>query len=92
MTAKWTHIDTNERTVQAGPGRLGGLILSHGESAPQTVTLYDGVSAAGGRVIARLVVAPESCPAWFYFEPEMAFSTGLVIEPGNCQVQALCYG
>ena len=91
MAQKWTHIATTERTVQVGAGRLGGLIVSHDQSSAQAVTVYDGVSAAVGTLIARLIVAPETSPAVVYFEPELPFSAGLVVEPGNCQVQVLSY-
>jgi hypothetical protein len=91
MSHKWTHVDTNERTVQVGAGRLGGLIISHDQSSVQAVTVYDGVSAALGTRIAQLIVAPQTSPAVVYFEPELPFTTGLVIEPGNCQVQVLSY-
>jgi len=91
MAYKWTHIDTNERTVQVGAGRLGGLIVSHDLSTAQAVTVYDGVSAALGARIARVIVAPQTSPAVVYFEPELPFSAGLVVEPGNCQVQVLSY-
>lgn len=91
MGHKWTHIDTNERTVRTGAGRLGGLIVSHDQSSAQAVAVYDGVSAALGTLIARVCVAPETSPAVVYFEPELPFTAGLVIVPGSCQVQVLSY-
>ena len=91
MAYKWTHVDTNERTVQVGAGRLGGLVVSHAQSSAQAVTVYDGVRAAAGTLIARVIVAPQTSPAVVYFEPELPFTTGLVVEPGNCQVLVLSY-
>ena len=91
MAQRWTHVDTNERTVQVGAGRLGGLIVSHAQSSAQAVAVYDGVSAAVGTLIARVIVAPQTSPAVVYFDPELPFTAGLVVEPGSCQVQVLSY-
>ena len=91
MAHKWTHVDTHERTVQVGAGRLGGLIVSHAQSSAQAVAVYDGVSVAAGTLIARVIVAPQASPAVVYFDPELPFTAGLVVEPGSCQVQVLSY-
>lgn len=94
MAQKWTHVETSERTLHTGSGRLAGLILSHGESSAQSVAVYDAVSSsdAGKVILAVITVAPGASPATLYFEPDYPFSRGLVIVPGNCKVQVLSYG
>ena len=94
MAQKWTHVATSERTLHTGSGRLAGLILSHGESSAQSVTVYDAVSSADAAkvTLAVITVAPQASPAILYFEPDYPFSRGLVIVPGNCSVQVLSYG
>ena len=94
MAEKWTHVETSERTIHTGAGRLGGLIVSHDESTAQEITVYDGVSSADVNKVklVGLKIAPEASPAPVYFEPPCSFSRGLVIVPGNCYVCVLSSG
>lgn len=70
-----------------GPGALRGILVSHAQPAPQTVTLYDN-TAASGTVLATLRVQPTSSPflAMFSVENAPRFDVGLSWTGPNCEL------
>jgi hypothetical protein len=80
-------------TVHAGRGYLGCLALSHSESSPQTVIVYDNTTAAG-TVLMQLIVNPSLAPSVVQFNEKLMpqYSTGLAIDPANCSGLVLAIG
>lgn len=74
-------------TVHSAAGRLIAVLVSHAQAGVQTVTFYDNTAAAG-TVILVLNIDPAQCP--YYLElprdAAIAFSTGLHINQGNCDI------
>lgn len=79
--------------VHAGAGWLSGVVASHAQAAAQTVTIYDNTAAAGVPVLV-VHVAPAASPAVVMLTPGQAipFSTGLVVDPGGCDVGVWAVG
>lgn len=78
-------------TIISGRGSIIALLISHDQSSPQTVTLYDNVTASG-TVLAQITVAAEQSPAWIRFADNypLRFSDGLTVDPGtHCDVQVM---
>ena len=77
------------KTLHTGQGKLIAYLVSHGESTVQAVTFYDAATAAG-TVLHKVYVAPEQCPTYFKFGPgagePVTFTSGLSVDPGNCDV------
>ena len=73
--------------IITGKGLLHGLLVSHAEEDPQTVTIYDN-TAASGTVLLVLYVAREQCPALLLFPRREAipFTTGLSATYTNCEL------
>jgi hypothetical protein len=75
------------RLVASGAGRIRQVVVSHGESTAQTVTLYDGLNAAAN-VLCVLKIASGSSPDVLAFpkDLELCFRYGLFVDPGLCEV------
>jgi hypothetical protein len=69
-------------------GRLMGYVASHGLATVQTVTFYDN-TAANGAILHRMYV-PANLPVHLKFGQQpgemVSFSSGLTVDPGNCEV------
>jgi hypothetical protein len=83
----------NTTLAASGPGLLHALLISHAQTAVQTVTLYDATEAPNGQILAVIHVHPHQSPAWVPFsgpgsQSALAFRAGLVIAAGSCDVLA----
>jgi len=78
---------TSNTNIHAGTGAVIYLIINHSESTAQTVTVYDSLIASG-TVLASFKVAEAASPSTIRFPRPyyLRFTTGLTVEPGNCQV------
>ena len=74
-------------TLHSAAGRLLAFLISHAQATVQTVTFYDN-TAASGTVILAVNVDPTESPVFIRFgrEAGIAFSTGLHVNQGNCDV------
>jgi hypothetical protein len=81
------------RAVHTGSGYLAAVIVSHAESATQTVTFFDGHDT-GGDVILVLQVASQRSPMYLAFSSRypVRFDHGLTVDPGNCEVFVILEG
>jgi hypothetical protein len=77
--------------VHTGSGYLLGYLVSHEESTAQAVFFYDNTEA-GGTIIQKVFIAPEQSPAYIRWKTGIAFSTGLYVVPGNCEVSVWVSG
>ena len=82
-----TRVFGSAKKLHTGFGQLTSYLISHKEAAAQTVTFYDNTTA-NGTMIHRVHVAPEQSPVFVRFGKEdgIVFSTGLMVDPGNCDV------
>lgn len=73
--------------IHTGSGVLRGFLISHSEASADTVTFYDN-TAASGDVLLIVKVAPERSPLYIRFprDDAVAFSTGLSVDVGNCDI------
>ena len=71
--------------VHRGPGRVKHLLISHAQSTPQQVVLYDSLTCSG-TILAALHIHPYASPRLVSFPVELPFSIGLSINAGNCEV------
>ena len=74
-------------TLHSGAGKVLAVIATTTQtSGVQTITLYDNI-ASSGSVLIKLRV-PQTNYLNIYFAPDRAltFSTGLTIDPGDCDV------
>ena len=74
-------------TLHSAAGRLLAFLISHNQATAQTVTFYDN-TAASGTTILVVMVDPTQSPVYIEFERNagIAFSTGLHVAQGNCNV------
>ena len=74
-------------TLHSAAGRLLGFLISHTQTTIQTVTFYDN-TAASGTVLLVVDVSHNETPAYIMFPRDAApaFSTGLHVNQGNCNV------
>lgn len=90
---------TAAATVHTGSGRIIGYIISHAEATTQTVTFYDN-TAASGTVAHQVKVHPNRSPIHIEIARNIdeskrlgiPFTTGLHIDPGNCEVAVWAIG
>lgn len=87
------HVDGGTETIHTGRGALLYLLVSHAESTPQTVTLYDN-NTAGAPILTKVTVAPEQSPAPIRFPHKfpLRFNAGLTVDAGNCSVTLIATG
>jgi len=74
-------------TLHSGSGKVLAVIATTTQtSGVQTITLYDNI-ASSGPVLIKLRVPQTSClNINFASDRALAFSTGLTIDPGDCDV------
>ncbi len=91
--ATGTRVFGTAKKIHTGSGRLLGYVISHNQSAAQSVTFYDN-TAASGTVLHKVFVSPESCPVVIKFSKDdgIIFATGLTVDPGSCDVAVWAVG
>lgn len=75
-------------TLHSGFGKILTIVMSTEETAGvQTVVFYDALSASGSILLD--IRCPQSAPYSLFFASSrpLVFSTGLTIDPGDCNVQ-----
>lgn len=77
--------------VHTGKGFLRGYLASHEEISAQPVTFYDNIAGAG-TIIHKVFIDRAMSPFYVIFEDGIAFSTGLYVNPGNCEVSIWASG
>ena len=82
---------TETNLLHTGNGYLLGYMISHEENTAQAVYFYDSTSA-GGTLVQKVFVAPESSPVFVRWRTGIGFSTGLFVVPGNCEVSVWATG
>lgn len=75
------------QTLHSAAGRLLAVFVSHAQTTVQTVVFYDN-TAASGTMIFRINLDPTNSPVYIEFprDQAIAFSTGLHVDQGNCNV------
>jgi hypothetical protein len=74
-------------TLAAGFGLVYAIIASTDNAVSQTFTIYDSL-AASGDILFQMTCHPSGSVNQIVFPQNMAlqFSTGLTIDPGECDV------
>jgi hypothetical protein len=74
-------------TLHSAAGRLLAFLIAHTQTSIQTVTFYDNTAASGTKILV-VDVSRNETPAYIVFERDagIAFSTGLHVDQGNCNV------
>ena len=82
---------TDEGLVHTGKGYLTGYLASHEEISAQAVIFYDNTSDSGV-IIHKVFIDRAMSPFFVIFRDGLAFSTGLYVNPGNCEVAVWASG
>lgn len=93
ISDKRGYVSGSARCVYPGRGVLIALMISHAEETNQTVILYDSRDPSGD-VMLTIKVAAWQSPYYLEFPAKypMVFMTGLTIDPGLCNIQAILEG
>jgi hypothetical protein len=82
--------------LHVGAGRLVGYLASHNESESQAVIFYDSASTSG--TVLHKIWVPSGEVVYIRFgmssarDEAIPFSTGLAVDPGNCEVAVWAIG
>ncbi len=80
----YRQVITANTLVHTGPGALVAVLVSHSQSAAQTVTIYD--NTAGSGTVLFSVILPPNIPPFFVelsSSLQLPFSTGLYVSPAT---------
>jgi len=83
----FTASGSSPATLAAGFGLIYAIIASTDNAASQTFTIYDSL-AAPGDILFQMTCHPSGPVNYIFFPQNMPlqFSTGLTIDPGECDV------
>lgn len=83
----FTASGSSPATLAAGFGLVYAIIVSTDNAASQTFTIYDSL-AASGDILFQMTCHPSGSVNYIVFPQNMPlqFSTGLTIDPSNCDV------
>jgi hypothetical protein len=74
-------------TLASGAGIVYAVLASTDNAASQTFTVYDSLTTSGD-VLFQMTCHPSGDinQVWFPSTMPLAFSAGLTVDPGNCDV------
>jgi hypothetical protein len=74
-------------TLAVGPGLVYAVIASTDQATQETFTIYDSL-AASGDILFQMTCNPNGPinQVWFPSSMTLKFSTGLTVDPGDCDV------
>ena len=74
-------------TLHSGAGKVLAIIATTTQtSGVQTITLYDNIASSGSELIKLRVPQTDYLNINFAPNRALSFSTGLTIDPGDCDV------
>jgi hypothetical protein len=97
-----TRVQGTAVVLHVGAGRLVGYLASHNENESQAVVFYDSASTSG--TVLHKIWVPSGEVVYIRFGMSSAqdeanivrsaipFSTGLAVDPGNCEVAVWAIG
>jgi hypothetical protein len=91
-----TRVQGTAVVLHVGAGRLVGYLASHNENEGQAVIFYDSASTSG--TVLHKIWVPSGEVVYIRFgmssarDEAIPFSTGLAVDPGNCEVAVWAIG